>query len=292
MTIRNPLEWGADQLKSSAHAVRLASASVYHAEEHAAAASRPEINRIGIADLKDALAKGLDDFAANRTDVVYVCLIYPVVGLVLARAAFGYDMLPLLFPLASGFALVGSFAAVGLYEMSRRREQGQAVTWTDAFGVLGSPSFGAILVLGLAMLAIFVLWLFAAQWIYMATLGPEPPASMASFVEAVFTTQAGWEMIGVGIGVGFLFAVLSLAVSVVAFPMLIDRKVGVDTAVWTSVRAVAANPIAMGAWGLIVVGGLALGSLPLFIGLAVVMPVLGHATWHLYRKAVALPRRA
>lgn len=290
MTIRNPLEWGADQLKSSAHAVRLASESVYHAEEHAAAASRPEINRIGIADLKDALAKGLDDFAANRTDVVYVCLIYPVVGLVLARAAFGYDMLPLLFPLASGFALVGSFAAVGLYEMSRRREQGQAVTWTDAFGVLGSPSFGAVLVLGLAMLAIFVLWLFAAQWIYMATLGPEPPASMASFVEAVFTTGAGWAMIGVGVGVGFLFAVLSLAVSVVAFPMLIDRKVGVDTAVWTSVRAVAANPVAMGSWGLIVVGGLVLGSLPLFIGLAIVMPVLGHATWHLYRKVVAVPR--
>ncbi|MEO3433093.1 DUF2189 domain-containing protein [Inquilinus sp. CAU 1745] len=288
MTIRNPLEWGADQLKSGAHAVRLASGSVYHAEDHAAA-SRPEINRIGIADLKDALAKGLDDFAAHRTDVVYVCLIYPVVGLVLARAAFGYDMLPLLFPLASGFALVGSFAAVGLYEMSRRREQGLAVTWTDAVGVLGSPSFGAILVLGLAMLAIFVLWLFAAQLIYMATLGPEPPASMASFVEAVFTTQAGWAMIGVGVGVGFLFAVLSLAVSVVAFPMLIDRKVGVDIAVWTSVRAVAANPIAMGAWGLIVVGGLVLGSLPLFIGLAIVMPVLGHATWHLYRKVVEVP---
>jgi uncharacterized membrane protein len=232
------------------------------------------------------LARGLGDFGAYRTDVIFICVIYPVVGLVLARLAFGYDMLPLLFPLASGFALVGPVAAVGLYEMSRRREQGVSITWADAFGVVSSPAFGAIAVLGLLLLAIFLLWLVAAYAIYEVTLGPEPPASIDLFIRDVFTTNAGWALIGVGVGVGFLFALLVLAISVVSFPLLLDRDVGLGTAVRTSVRAVVANPGPMAIWGLIVAGGLVIGSIPLFIGLVVVMPVLGHATWHLYRKVV------
>ena len=102
----------------------------------------------------------------------------------------------------------------------------------------------------------------------------------------MFTTGAGWALIVVGIGVGFLFAVLVLTISVVSFPMLLDRDVGLFTAVATSVLAVVTNPVPMAVWGLIVAGGLVLGSLPALLGLIVVMPVLGHATWHLYRKVV------
>jgi len=101
------------------------------------------------------LTKGLEDFGAYRSDVIFICLIYPLVGLALAWLIFGYQLLPLLFPLASGFALVGPIAAVGLYEMSRRREQGHRISWIDAFGVVRSPGFGAILVLGLVLVAIF-----------------------------------------------------------------------------------------------------------------------------------------
>lgn len=246
----------------------------------------PTVHRIGVADLRDVLAKGYDDFGAYRTDVIFLCVFYPVVGLVLGRLAFGYDMLPLLFPLASGFALIGPFAAVGLYEMSREREQGVHVTWANAFGVVRSPAFPAIVVLGLLLVIIFLAWLAAAQAIYLVTLGPAPPASIAAFVRDVFTTGAGWVMTVVGVGVGFLFAVLVLTISVVAFPLLLDRNVGIDTAVLTSVRAVIANPGPMAMWGLIVAGGLVIGSLPMFVGLIIVMPVLGHATWHLYRKVV------
>lgn len=282
--IRNPLEWSWDQIRLTGHAAESVGRAIRGAREHRH--TNVTVHRIGLADLKDVLAKGLSDFGAFRTDVIFLCLFYPLVGLVLATLTFGYDLLPILFPLVSGFALIGPVAAVGLYEMSRRREQGLHTNWATAFAVLGSPSFGAIVVLALLLTAIFGLWLLAAWQIYAATLGPEPPVSLDSFVTDVFTTQAGWTLIALGVGAGFLFAVLVLTISVVSFPMLLDRDVGLITAVRTSVRAVAANPGPMAAWGLIVAASLLLGTLPLFVGLIIAIPVLGHATWHLYRKLV------
>lgn len=283
--IRNPAEWSVDQLRTANEALERAGHSLRRPAE-SRGAPLPQVRQIEVADLKDVLAKGLSDFAAYRTDVMFLCIIYPAAGLLLAWLAFGYDLVPLIFPIASGFALIGPVAAVGLYEISRRREQGAAITWADAFGVVRAPAFGAIVVLGLLLLVIFLLWLGAAYAIYMMTLGPEPPASIASFVRDVFTTGAGWVMIIVGVGIGFLFALLVLTISVVSFPLLLDRDQGLYTAIATSVLAVATNPVPMAVWGLIVAGGLVIGSLPALLGLIFVMPVLGHATWHLYRKVV------
>ncbi len=285
MTIRNPVEWGLDQFRLASAAAE----SIGHAvgeTQDAADARAPAIRRIALADLRDAVAKGIGDFAACRTDVAFLCVVYPIAGLILAWLAFDYEMLPLLFPLASGFALVGPFAALGLYEMSRRREHGARATLPDAFSVVRSSAFGRIAALGLLLVAIFLCWLAAALSIYNVTLGPESPESAAAFARDVLTTHAGWTLIGVGMGVGFLFALLALAISVVSFPLLLDRDVSLRTAIWTSVRAVAANPGPMAAWGLIVAAGLVIGSLPALLGLIVVMPVLGHATWHLYRAVV------
>jgi uncharacterized membrane protein len=285
MTIRNPVEWSVDQFRHAASAVESAGRVGRRTRENLHSPA-PAVRRIGVADLGLALARGYDDFAAYRTDVIFLCVVYPLVGLVLARLAFGYDLLPLIFPLASGFALVGPLAAVGLNEMSRRREAGVAVTWADAFGVFRSPSFGAIVLLGLVLMAIFLLWLLAAEAIYQITLGPAPPASLGGFVHDVLATPAGWTMIALGVGVGFLFALLVLAISAVSFPLLLDREVGVDTAVLTSIRAVFTNPGPMAVWGLLVACGLVIASIPFFLGLIIVMPVLGHATWHLYRQIV------
>ncbi len=283
--IRHPVEWGADQLRTANLAVERASHSLRSPDE-IERGGPPAVRRIEVGDLADVLTRGVGDFGAYRTDVIFLCIIYPLAGLLLAALAFGYDLLPMLFPLASGFALLGPVAAVGLYEMSRRREQGIEITWADAFGVVRAPTFGAILVLGLILLAIFLLWLGAAYGIWLMTLGPPPPASLGAFMDQVLTTGAGWTMIVVGLGVGFLFVLLVLAISVVSFPLLLDRDVGLRTAVTTSVRTVLTNPAPMAAWGLIVASSLVIGSIPVLLGLIIVMPVLGHATWHLYRKVV------
>lgn len=285
MTVRNPIEWSGEQIVHAAHALKSAGHSLHHVQDtiHSPA---PLVRRIGVADVRQALVKGYADFAAYRSDVFFLGVIYPVVGLVFVRIAFGADLLPLLFPLASGFAIIGPFAALGLYEMSRMRELGVEAKWSNAFDVLKAPAIGAIWLLGLTLVAVFLLWLMAAWVIYLATFGPAPIISLAQFAHDVFRTPGGQSMIVVGIGVGFIFALIAMTISIVSFPLLLDRDVGLDTAVLTSVRAVMANPVPMMVWGLIVAVGLVLGSLPFFVGLIVVLPVLGHATWHLYRALV------
>ncbi|HEY2032671.1 MAG TPA: DUF2189 domain-containing protein [Rhizomicrobium sp.] len=285
-TIRNPIEWSGAQIVNAGHAIASARRTLDHMSDTAHSPA-PAVRKISIADVRESLSKGFDDFEAYRSDVLFVGIIYAAVGLVLARLAFGSDLLPLVFPLASGFAILGPFAAIGLYEMSRRREQGAEVTWANAFDVFKAPAVGGIAALGFMLVMLFLVWLAVAWGIYALTLGPAEPTSIGAFAHDVLLTPAGWTLIVVGVGVGFLFALLAMSISVVAFPLLIDRDVGLDTAIRTSMRAVRENPVPMAAWGLIVAVSLVLGSIPLFIGLVAVIPTLGHATWHLYRKLVA-----
>ncbi|MFC2969158.1 DUF2189 domain-containing protein [Acidimangrovimonas pyrenivorans] len=281
-TIGNPLSWSAERLfGAGAHLAQATEILGGDRDE-----ARPRVRRIGSADVFGALRQGLADFAALRTDVVFLCLVYPVIGAALVWLALNRDLLPLVFPLMSGFALIGPVAAVGLYEMSRKREEtGQAV-WADAFGVLASPRFGAIFILGLALFGLFLVWMVVAGGLYAATLGPEPPVSAAAFLRDVTTTDPGQTMVFVGVLVGLGFAALVLMVSLVSFPLLLDRDVGLPVAVVTSIRVARKNPGPVALWGLIVVAGLAVGVVTALLGLAIVLPVLGHATWHFYRRAV------
>jgi uncharacterized membrane protein len=248
--------------------------------------ARPVVNAIDGHDLSMALRRGVDDFLAMPTHALFIGLIYPLVGIVLATAAFGTEVLPLVFPLAAGFALIGPFAAIGLYELSRRREKGLSTDWAYAFANLTRPAAGALAGLGLLLAVVFACWLVAAQGIYWALYGTSVPDSIFAFAQDVLTTPRGWALIVIGNLVGFAFSLVVLALSVVSVPMLVDRDVDMLTAIETSLAAFRRNPRTLTAWGFIVAGLLILGSLPLFVGLAVVMPILGHATWHLYRRVI------
>lgn len=244
------------------------------------------VRKISISDLIDAFRRGVDDFMVKPSHIVFLCLIYPVVGVVLAAWTSGSNALPLLFPLVSGFALIGPFAAIGLYEISRRREAGLDTSWSHAFEVKDSPALPSIAAVGIMLLALFIAWLFTAQLFYEQLFGERAPESLSSFVSDIFATGRGWTLIIVGHAIGAVFAVIALCTTVVAFPLLLDRDVGAYEAIHASVRTVLVNPIPMAVWGLIVAVLLILGSLPVFAGLAVVLPILGHATWHVYRKVV------
>jgi uncharacterized membrane protein len=251
-----------------------------------ALAAPPKVRRIGPEDCLAALREGFDDFLAVPTYPAFVGLFYAVAGIAIVAMSSLTSALQLIFPLAAGFALIGPFVAIGLYEMSRRRDRGLAVRGRDALAVLRSPALPSILALGLVLLMIFAAWIFAAELIYVWLYGPNPPAAALPFLADVLTTARGWTLIVLGGLIGFCFAALALCISVVSFPLMLDRDVGLIPALETSVRVARENPLAVALWGLIVAVALALGSLPLFLGLAVVMPVLGHATWRLYRKAV------
>lgn len=246
----------------------------------------PEINHIRFGDLFEVLGKGFDDFRENPSHMVFLCIFYPIIGLMLVRLTFGYDILPLLFPLVAGFALIGPLAALGLYEISRRKEAGEDVSWRHAFNVFYAPSIWSIVILGGFLMAIFFAWLLTADLIYSSLFGTYQAKSGGEFIHKVFNSPEGMQLIILGNSAGFLFAFFVFLISAVSFPMLLDRNVSTLTAVITSIRAVYHNPITMLGWGLIIAVSLFAGAVPLFIGLVVIMPILGHATWHLYRKVV------
>jgi len=280
-TIGNPASWLLNAFADASHYAKDAAHEI-GGDAHA----QPTVKQIGIEDIRIALRKGAKDFSALRTDVMFIVILYPIIGLCLAAIAFHRELLPLLFPLMAGFALLGPVAAVGLYEMSRRREKGETADFRAALGVIESPAIGAVLIIGLGLVLMFVVWMLTATLVFTLTLGPELPVSVTSFLRDIFTTGAGWAMLVIGCAAGFVFAAATLAMMIVSIPLLLDRHVGVGVAIATSLELTRKNPMTVTAWGFIVAAFLIVGTIPLFLGLILVFPILGHATWHLYRRSV------
>jgi uncharacterized membrane protein len=247
----------------------------------------PVVESIGFADLMLALRSGAEDFWAKPSHYVLLMVIYPIIGIVLTVWMNGFYTWSLLYPLIGGFALVGPIPALPLYEISRRREMGEDPSWGDAMGVIRSPAMGSILAVGAMLLFLFTLWLTSAQSLYEGLFGSTPPKSFQGLFSQIVSEPGGITLAIIGTAVGACFALIVLCTSVIAFPLLLDRDVGAYVAVETSFRAVVRNPLPMLGWGIIVGASIFLSALTLFVGLAVILPILGHATWHLYRRTVA-----
>ncbi|MGF1549252.1 MAG: DUF2189 domain-containing protein [Sphingomonadaceae bacterium] len=246
----------------------------------------PEVRKISSADLDWALAAGWDDFKSKRGDLLFAGLFYPIIGFTAAIFALNADLLVLLFPLLAGVSILGPAVASGFYELARRRESGLPTGWRWFFQPVKGRRRTPIIVLTVCLAAVFVAWMFSAWLIYLFTLGGQTSPGSANIFQQIFTTDAGWTLILIGNLVGFMFAVFTLVFSVVSFPMVVDRPVDAGTAIATSFKATRKNKRAIAGWGLRIAVLLFLGALPLFIGLAVVLPVLGYATWHLYTRLV------
>ena len=245
------------------------------------------INTLTLHDLAEVLRKGLADFKAMPSHLIFLATIYPIGAFLLGQLTYSFDLLPLFFPLVAGFAIVGPFLAIGLYQISRQREQGLEPHWKDVLEVWHSPSRGSILVVGLALLVIFAAWMITANWLYGLIMGGKSFASVGSFLQTIMTTNAGWTLIIVGHAVGFCFAALAFMISAISFQLLLDRPVDTSTAIRASIMSVRRNPRVMLVWAGIIATGLILGSALLFVGLVIVLPVLAHASWHLYRRVVS-----
>ena len=255
----------------------------------AAESAAPEIpvRTLSSRDLNLSLREGWKDFLSMRGDLIFVGLLYPLVGFVAAWVTLGYNFVQFFFPLAAGISLLGPIVAIGFYELARREEAGLHSNWSHFFDFRKRPSADGLGAVAALLVVIFILWMVAAEGLYAALWGTlVPPDSIGAFLTRLFTTPEGWTLIVVGNLVGAAFAVLALAISFVSLPMLVDCNVDARTAVDTSIRAFRANKGMMIRWGFMIGVLLVLGSIPLFIGLAVVLPWLGYATWHLYTHVV------
>jgi uncharacterized membrane protein len=249
-------------------------------------ASGPAVRRITTEDLRWALAEGWADFKEKRGDLLFIGAIYPVVGFFAAMVALNGQLLPLFFPLVAGLALLGPAVSCGFYELARRREEGIDSSWWHFLDPVRGRNGQALVGLTAILLCLFATWLATAWAIYGVTLGQLQPNGASAFVHDLFSTTQGWTLIVLGNLAGFCFALVAFVLSLVSFAVVVDKPVDATTAIRTSFRAVQANPRIIAGWGLRVAGLLFLGTLPAFVGLALVLPLLGYATWHLYTRLV------
>ena len=245
-----------------------------------------EVRTIKVDDLWQALKAGYDDFKAKPTFVFFLFVTYPLFALLVTWFLVGDNLPYLIFPIVAGFTLLGPVISVGLFEISRRRERGLDLSWRSAFNFIHTASFAPIVALSVMMMLLYLAWVFMAEFIYFDRFGVDPPASLSAFLNELFSTQRGAALIVYGNAIGFLFAFTALAISAIAFPLLLDKPVTSLTAISTSIRAVTNNLMVMALWGVIVVVSLTVGALVFLVGLGAALPILGHSTWHLYRRIV------
>ncbi|GAB4355938.1 MAG: DUF2189 domain-containing protein [Oricola sp.] len=250
----------------------------------------PQVNEIGIADLLDVLRKGASDFARAPLFGLFFGGVYALGGIFIALSLTTWNMPWMIYPVAIGFPLIGPFVAVGLYEVSRRLDAGKPLAWGEILGVVWLQRQRELAWMAFVMLFVFWVWMYQVRLLVAIILARSSFSTLDRFAEVVFTTPQGWTFLAVGHVVGAILALVLFSITVISIPLLLDREADFVTAMITSVKTVAANPVPMIGWGLFVTIAVIASSVPMFLGLLVTLPVLGHATWHLYRKAVAVPQ--
>lgn len=237
-------------------------------------------------DIRTSLAAGVRDFAAAPVTDLFFASFYVFAGLVMGAITYATGQTFWLVLAVLGFPLIGALAALGFYEVSRRREGGDELRLSQVASVVWSHLSGQLPWLAAIIIVTFLFWFFLGHMIFALFLGLSPMTNVSTSLE-VFTTTEGLSMLGFGTLVGAVFALFVFAISVLGMPMLLDRDVDFITAMLRSMSAVRAAPLLYLLWGTIIAVLTLAAMVPMFLGLFVAMPVLGHATWHLYRAVTA-----
>ena len=245
----------------------------------------PKFKKITFATVKTALTLGLVDMRSAKAYGIVFSLPYVLGGLLFSYITWITGESYWLVFAAVGFPLLGPFASVGLYEISRRRENGLPMGRKDIFGVVSSQRGGQLPWLSAVIIMIVMFWFFLGHMIFALFLGLSAMTNISSSL-TVFMTNEGISMLAFGTGVGAVFAFLTFAISVFGIPMLLDREVDFVTAMIVSFKTVLENPLVLIVWAALIVFLLTIGMLPGFLGLFLTMPLLGHASWHLYDQSI------
>jgi uncharacterized membrane protein len=244
------------------------------------------IRAITVADLSDSLKAGISDFAAAPVYGLFFGLFYALSGSALIVLSLYFEQYMVILPLIMGFALVGPFAAVGLYEVSRRLEAGLPLSFPIVLGAVRRQSGRQIMMLGFTLMVLLLFWVRVALLIYALNFGLKPVNPLTMGLDAMFgSSVVTFLLTGTLVGAGFAF--VAFAISVFSFPHLLAQEQDFISAIILSIKGVMINLPVMMIWGLIVACILLLASTPIFLGLVLVLPILGHATWHLYRKVIS-----
>ena len=246
----------------------------------------PQIRELSVGDIRAALMNGLSDFAHAPLYGLFFGGVFALAGIVIVLALTWWNIPWMIYPFAIGFPLIGPFAAAGLYEVSRRLEMGSPLVWSQVLSVVWAQRGRELSWMAFVMLFVFWMWMYQIRLLIALFLGRMSFSTLEKFMTIVFTTEQGWIFLAAGHVVGAAIALVLFSITVISIPLLMDRQLDFVTAMIASVRTVLMSPIPMIGWGIVVTLAMMLACAPFFLGLLIVLPVLGHATWHLYRRAV------
>lgn len=246
----------------------------------------PKVNALTVADLRACLFEGLSDFARAPLFGLFFGAVFAVIGIAIVLGLTYWKTPWMIYPFAIGFPLIGPFAAAGLYEVSRRLESGRPLDWAGVLSVVWAQRRRELSWMAFVVLFVFWMWMYQVRLLLALFLGRMSFSTLEKFMSVVFTTEQGWLFLAVGHVSGAAISLFLFSITVVSIPLLMDREVDIITAMITSVKTVLASPLPMLGWGVVVTLAVLAACFPFFLGLLVVLPVLGHATWHIYRRAV------
>ena len=246
----------------------------------------PAVAALSVSDMRQCLFEGMSDFARAPVYGIFFGAVFALAGLAIVAALTWWQIPWLIYPFAIGFPLIGPFAAAGLYEVSRRLETGQPLSWGTVLPVVWAQRGRELSWMAFVMLFVFWIWMYQIRLLVALFLGRLSFSTLDRFLTIVFTTTEGWIFLAVGHAVGAAISLGLFSITVISIPLLMERNIDFVTAMITSIKTVAASPAVLLGWGVVVTVSMLVACVPFFLGLLVVLPVLGHTTWHIYRRAV------